>query len=54
MRSIILISAHIIATSIHPDYLDDINVTSIASAILIALFGDGIDIFHNNNKREKK
>lgn len=54
MRSIILISAHIIATSIHPDYLDDIKITSIALAILIAVFGDGIDIFHNNNKREKK
>lgn len=54
MRTIMLISAHIIATSIHPDYLDDINATSIALAALIAAFGDGIDIFHNNNKREKK
>lgn len=54
MRSIILISAHIIATSIHPDYLDDIKVTSIALAIIIAVFGDGIDIFHNNNKRKKE
>lgn len=51
MRSIILISAHIIATSIHPDYLDDIKVTSIALAILIAVFGDGIDMFNNIKKR---
>ncbi len=53
MRSIILISAHIIATSIHPDYLDDIKVTSIVLAILIAVFGDTIDMFYKNNKREK-
>lgn len=51
MRTIILISAHIIATSIHPDYLDDIKVTSIALAILIAVVGDTTDMFNNKKKR---
>lgn len=54
MRTIMLISAHIIATSIHPDYLDDIKATSIALAALIAVFGDTIDMFYKSNKREKK
>lgn len=54
MRSIILISAHIIATSIHPDYLDDIKVTSVVLAVLIAVVGDTIDMFYKSNKREKK
>nr|DAZ09995.1 MAG TPA: protein of unknown function (DUF4112) [Caudoviricetes sp.] len=54
MRTIILISAHIIATSIHPDYLDDIKVTSIVLAALIAVVGDTIDMFYKSNKREKK
>jgi len=54
MRTIMLISAHIIATSIHPDYLDDIKVTSIALAALIAVVGDTIDMFYKSNKREKK
>ena len=51
MRTIILISAYIIATSIHPDYLDDTKVASIALAILIAVVGDTIDMFNNKKKR---
>jgi hypothetical protein len=54
MRTIILISAHIIATSIHPDYLDDIKVTSIALAVLIAVVGDTIDMLNKSNKRENE
>lgn len=54
MRTIMLVSAHIIATSIHPDYLDDVRVTSIALAALIAVVGDTIDMFYKSNKREKK
>lgn len=54
MRTIMLISAHIIATSIHPDYLDDIKVTSVVLAVLIAVVGDTIDMFYRRNKREKK
>ena len=46
-----LISAHIIATSIHPDYLDDIKATSIVLAALIAVVGDTIDMFNNRKKR---
>lgn len=54
MRTIMLISAHIIATRIHPDYLDNIKVTSIVLAVLIAVVGDTIDMFNNKKKRSNE
>lgn len=45
-------NAHI-AAKVYPDYLDDIKITSIVLAVLIAVVGDTIDMF-NNKKKERQ